>query len=141
MGMQLLFLAAIFLAMLGCTQQEMKGPATHLQPNQAEYEEKKPASDGGDSAKQPVLSNQVKKESITPAQLSEHGSAEDCWVAYKGKVYDVTAYLSKHPGGAGTIAAFCGTAGAFENAFIAKHGTSKERILETQAIFIGEYAG
>ncbi len=35
---------------------------------------------------------------ITAAELSRHNNASDCWVAIKGKVYDVTAFLYEHPG-------------------------------------------
>lgn len=31
--------------------------------------------------------------------VAKHNTAEDCWVSYRGKVYDVTAWVSKHPGG------------------------------------------
>ena len=36
---------------------------------------------------------------VTPAELAKHKSAEDCWVAVHGKVYVVTDFLRKHPGG------------------------------------------
>ncbi|KAL2653772.1 hypothetical protein R1flu_021900 [Riccia fluitans] len=32
-------------------------------------------------------------------EVSEHNSAEDCWLIIQGKVYDVTKYLDDHPGG------------------------------------------
>lgn len=37
---------------------------------------------------------------ISWLELSSHRSETDCWVAVEGKVYDVTDYLQKHPGGA-----------------------------------------
>jgi len=37
-------------------------------------------------------------ESIPLAEVSEHGSKDDCWLAIDGKVYDVTAFISSHPG-------------------------------------------
>lgn len=36
----------------------------------------------------------------TMAQVSAHNSINDCWVAYGGKVYNVTSYVTSHPGGA-----------------------------------------
>lgn len=36
---------------------------------------------------------------VTPSMLAEHRSINDCWQAYNGKVYDVTAFLRFHPGG------------------------------------------
>jgi len=46
--------------------------------------------------------------SITVADVAAHGAASDCWVIFENKVYDVTSYLSSHPGGAGTIMPYCG---------------------------------
>ncbi|KAJ3204771.1 Cytochrome b5 [Entophlyctis luteolus] len=36
---------------------------------------------------------------VTAQELGKHASAADCWMAIHGKVYNVTAFLSEHPGG------------------------------------------
>jgi cytochrome b involved in lipid metabolism len=36
---------------------------------------------------------------IPRSEVAEHSKAEDCWVVINGKVYNVSAYLSEHPGG------------------------------------------
>lgn len=36
---------------------------------------------------------------VTPEELAKHDQEEDCWVALKGNVYNVTTYLHYHPGG------------------------------------------
>lgn len=36
-------------------------------------------------------------------ELSTHNSKEDCWVAMDGKVYDVTSWIPKHPGGSDVL--------------------------------------
>ena len=36
---------------------------------------------------------------VTEEELAQHNSKYDCWVAYKGKVYNITQYLPYHPGG------------------------------------------
>eukprot|EP00937_MAST-01D_sp_MAST-1D-sp2_P005833 g5833.t1 len=36
---------------------------------------------------------------ITAEELKKHKSADDCWLAINGKVYDVTKFLPDHPGG------------------------------------------
>jgi cytochrome b involved in lipid metabolism len=36
---------------------------------------------------------------ISQSELAQHNTKYDCWVAYKGKVYNVTQYLAYHPGG------------------------------------------
>lgn len=40
---------------------------------------------------------------ITMEDLMKHRSAESCWCAIRGDVYDMTQYLHKHPGGAQAI--------------------------------------
>jgi cytochrome b involved in lipid metabolism len=37
--------------------------------------------------------------SYTLADISSHNSASSCWMAIEGKVYDVTSYIPRHPGG------------------------------------------
>jgi cytochrome b involved in lipid metabolism len=32
-------------------------------------------------------------------EVAKHNSEESCWVALDRKVYDVTGFLEKHPGG------------------------------------------
>lgn len=44
----------------------------------------------------------------TAAELSKHKSPQDCWVAINGNIYNVTAYLDKHPGGSDLILMVCG---------------------------------
>ncbi|EAX93542.1 Cytochrome b5-like Heme/Steroid binding domain containing protein [Trichomonas vaginalis G3] len=36
---------------------------------------------------------------ITPEELAKHNKPEDCWCSFKGDVYNMTPYLSMHPGG------------------------------------------
>ncbi|MBI4778968.1 cytochrome b5 domain-containing protein [Candidatus Falkowbacteria bacterium] len=42
------------------------------------------------------------------AEISKHNSLKDCWMIINNKVYNVGGYLSAHPGGAGTMAPYCG---------------------------------
>lgn len=36
-------------------------------------------------------------------ELSEHNTAASCWIAVRGKVYDLTTFIQRHPGGADTL--------------------------------------
>jgi len=35
----------------------------------------------------------------TAEEVASHATALDCWTTISGVVYDVTSYISKHPGG------------------------------------------
>jgi cytochrome b involved in lipid metabolism len=35
----------------------------------------------------------------TLADVAKHSTGSDCWMAIEGRVYDVTAFISRHPGG------------------------------------------
>jgi cytochrome b involved in lipid metabolism len=76
---------------------------------------------------------------ITLEQLNQHNTQDDCWVAYQGIVYDVTSFLTKHPGGVQAIARYCGQAEEFENAFSSKHGQSQVETLIREATQVGSF--
>ncbi|MEK6890184.1 MAG: cytochrome b5-like heme/steroid binding domain-containing protein [Nanoarchaeota archaeon] len=76
--------------------------------------------------------------SITLVDLGKHNTEKDCWVGFKGKAYDLTAWLPKHPGSAGAILPYCGTAKEFEDAFIKKHGEKKFGFFMKVAILMGD---
>ncbi|KAG5677056.1 hypothetical protein PVAND_006840 [Polypedilum vanderplanki] len=40
-----------------------------------------------------------KRFSVSLQELSKHNKQNDCWMAIRGKVYNVTRYLNYHPGG------------------------------------------
>ena len=42
------------------------------------------------------------------AQVAAHNSPADCWMAIHGKVYDLSAYLPKHPSRPDLIEIWCG---------------------------------
>lgn len=59
-------------------------------------------------------------KAYTLAEVAQHPNAASCWTAVGGKVYDVTAWISKHPGGEGAILSICGKDGT--SAFTGQHG-------------------
>ena len=52
--------------------------------------------------------------------MAQHASTSDCWSVVAGKVYDLTKWVSRHPGGQGAVAEMCGTDGA--GSFLEQHG-------------------
>ena len=55
----------------------------------------------------------------TLAKVKENDSASSCWSAINGNVYDLTKWISSHPGGASAIRGLCGTDGT--SSFNARH--------------------
>jgi cytochrome b involved in lipid metabolism/plastocyanin len=59
-------------------------------------------------------------ETLTTTSVSTHNSRTDCYLIINSKVYDVTQYISFHPGGTAAITNYCG--GEATNAFNTKGG-------------------
>jgi len=38
-------------------------------------------------------------QAYTMEEVATHNSADSCWLVIEGKVYDVTSFVSNHPGG------------------------------------------
>jgi cytochrome b involved in lipid metabolism len=45
---------------------------------------------------------------ILPSELARHASASDCWMAIRGAVYDLSAYLPAHPSPPELVLPWCG---------------------------------
>lgn len=74
----------------------------------------------------------------TMAEVSKHNSAQDCWTAVSGNVYDLTAFEDKHPGGAQRIIDLCGTDGTA--AFEGQHADESRPANELSGFQIGTLA-
>lgn len=57
--------------------------------------------------------------SYTMTQVAQHADASSCWAAINGEVYDLTSWISQHPGGEARILQLCGSDGSA--AFNAQH--------------------
>jgi cytochrome b involved in lipid metabolism len=75
---------------------------------------------------------------ISASELGKHDSKSDCWVAYDGKVYDITSFLPVHPGSSAAIEPYCGTEDEFTNAFEGQHGTSQVKNLIKRGTLKGD---
>lgn len=56
----------------------------------------------------------------TKAEVAIHASQASCWSTINGSVYDLTAFVSKHPGGESRILKICGKDGT--SLFEGQHG-------------------
>jgi hypothetical protein len=45
---------------------------------------------------------------VSLAELARHSTAEDCWMAVEGKVYDATEYAPRHPAPPRVLLDWCG---------------------------------
>lgn len=54
---------------------------------------------------------QTSLRKITCAELAQHNSPDDCWVAFHGHVYDMTQFAKQHVGGADSITRLAGQDG------------------------------
>lgn len=77
--------------------------------------------------------------SVTLEMLSAHSAKTDCWVAYDGKVYDLTSWLPAHPGSSARIEPYCGTASEFQEAFEGQHRKSQVNRLMQVGVFMGDF--
>ena len=57
---------------------------------------------------------------FTMAMISENNTASKCWVAIDGMAYDLTDWITSHPGGQGAITGLCGKDGTAM--FLSRHG-------------------
>ncbi len=77
---------------------------------------------------------EVVGKAYTMAQVAEHKDVASCLTVIRGTVYDLTAWISKHPGGDKNILKLCGIDGT--SAFETKHGGQEkpEKVLEGFAV-------
>lgn len=75
---------------------------------------------------------------FTMADLATHASAESCYSAIRGDVYDLTSWIGKHPGGDREILQLCGKDGT--DKFVGKHGGSQPQEMKLDTFKIGVIA-
>jgi cytochrome b involved in lipid metabolism len=59
-------------------------------------------------------------KTYTAADVATHNTTASCWSIINSKVYDLTSYISRHPGGSRNIMRICGVDGT--SAFTGQHG-------------------
>jgi len=75
------------------------------------------------------------KGPYTLSEVSSHNSESDCWSAINGKVYNLTDWINKHPGGSERIIGICGIDGS--SAFNTQHNGQGEPASYLSSFYIG----
>lgn len=75
---------------------------------------------------------------FTLADVEKHNTKDSCYTTVRGSVYDVTAWISKHPGGEKAILSICGKDGTA--VFEGKHGGQPRPENELSSFKIGTLA-
>jgi cytochrome b involved in lipid metabolism len=77
-------------------------------------------------------------QTYTLAEVALHSLQTSCWTAVDGNVYDLTPFISSHPGGVENIMKICGKDGTA--AFSAKHGGNEKPAAQIAKLKIGVLA-
>jgi hypothetical protein len=75
----------------------------------------------------------------TRAEVAAHNSTTKCWTIIGNKVYDLTQWISRHPGGSSSISSLCGIDGT--SRFKNQHGSSGRPNSELNGYYIGDLKG
>jgi cytochrome b involved in lipid metabolism len=71
----------------------------------------------------------------TLSEVALHANEKSCWTAVSGKVYDLTPFLTKHPGGKTNIMKLCGKEGTA--IFTAQHEGDAKPESRLESLYIG----
>ena len=86
----------------------------------------------------PINTNEVETNHNATYSLGDvaiHNTAAGCWTTIDENVYDLTTWVSRHPGGGEAILFLCGIDGT--EAFHGMHGTSSVPLAALALLKIG----
>ncbi len=86
-----------------------------------------PSTDNGPATGTPASGGTtgVEVSLYSRTQVAAHNSAQSCWTIIDNSVYDLTAWISQHPGGQQAILSICGKDGTA--AFRAQHDNAQKQ--------------
>lgn len=105
-----------------------------------EYEDRDEDEDDDDRSTQTSSSGSQTTPTTTAktyslAEIKTHNTKASCWTVVNGSVYDVTSWISKHPGGQMAITSMCGIDASA--AFNGQHGGQARPVSELASFKIG----
>lgn len=78
-------------------------------------------------------------KTYTSTQVASHNSVASCWSVVSGSVYDLTSYVSSHPGGSSAINSLCGKDAT--SAFTGQHGGESSPANALATLKLGTLSG
>ncbi len=84
----------------------------------------------------PFATPALAANTYTSQQVGVHNVAADCWTIVNNKVYNVTSYLTLHPGGQAAINSLCGINGS--TLFNGKHAGSQTANSALANYYVGD---
>lgn len=93
---------------------------------------------GGGAAAPTTGGTTTATKTYTMRQVRRHNTAANCWSAVNRKVYDLTTWISQHPGGKQAIRGMCGRNAT--SAFNAQHGGARNVSRILSGYLIGKLA-
>ena len=100
-------------------------------PSQSATQSPSPSKSATPSAS--VISGLTK---LTLEEVKKHDSATSCWSIVYDKVFDLTKWITKHPGGAAVIRAICGKDGS--DAFEGQHAGEGKPANQLSNYYLGK---
>jgi cytochrome b involved in lipid metabolism len=87
----------------------------------------------------PSTSEAPATKGFTRAEVAAKNSNSACWTIVGNKVYDLTQWISRHPGGSSAISSLCGIDGT--SRFRGQHGSSGRPNSQLDSYYIGDLKG
>jgi cytochrome b involved in lipid metabolism len=124
--------------------QTVKNPVKVVAKKSTTRYENDDEEEGEDDNRSTSTTTPVVKPSTTPsatataytlADVKTHNTRTSCWTAVNGAVYDVTSWISQHPGGSQTIIGMCGIDAS--SAYDGQHGGASRPASELVSFKIG----
>jgi cytochrome b involved in lipid metabolism len=97
-----------------------------------------PATTTATQGEAATTSPQTSTATYTLAEIAAHNDSKSCWATINGGVYDLTSWISQHPGGAARILSLCGKDGS--QAFNTQHSNTPQAQAMLATFRIGDLA-
>lgn len=118
------------------TQQEVQGTSPQTASGTAQQPAKAPTkttttttpktttTSSGSTSSSSSGTTTPTKSTYSMTEVRQHASSTSCWSVVAGGVYDLTSWISRHPGGSGAIKSMCGVDATAE--FADQHGGQRQ---------------